>query len=65
VEFTELGNGEVACKSGHEIYKLEIQSKKKTCTCKGFYFNGYRQKGFMCKHLKEYEIYKEEKLCQK
>jgi len=27
MEFTELGNGEVACKTGHNIYKLDIVNK--------------------------------------
>jgi len=55
MEFTELGNGEVACKTGHNIYKLDIVNN--TCTCEGFLFNGYKdpKKKWKCKHLKEYE----------
>lgn len=32
-----------------------IDPELKTCSCKSYYFTGYRDKDFKCKHIKLYE----------
>jgi hypothetical protein len=51
MQFKKLHNRMVECTSNGSVYVIDTENM--TCTCKGYYFEGYKKKEFKCKHIKE------------
>ena len=52
-KFEARADGFVTIKGGSSDYLIDPENM--TCSCKSFYFNGYKKPNYRCKHLEFYQ----------